>query len=207
MKAVIVAAGRGDRLCPFTDHAPKCLLRFAGQPLLHWQIDALAASGIVDVGIVKGYLGETIVDRRLTSWTNPNWARTNMVHSLMYAREALCSGRRVVIAYGDIIYEPRVLATLLATTGPIVVAVDRNWRRLWEERMADPLADAESLRMNEGGEITDIGRKVSQLDEIDAQYMGLLCFAPEGAEAFTAFVDAAAPGATWLSRPFLRPGP
>ena len=198
MRAIIIAAGRGERMRPFTDRAPKCLLPFAGRPLLHWQIEALAASGIEDIGIVKGYLGEKIPDRRLASWTNPKWASTNMVHSLLCAREALCSGERIVVAYGDIIYEPRVLGTLLSTAGRIVVAVDLNWRRLWQERMDDPLADAESLRMNERGEITDIGRTVSGLDEIEAQYMGLLCFAPEGADAFAAFVDSAAPGAPWL---------
>ncbi len=198
MRAIIIAAGRGERLRPFTDRAPKCLLPFAGRPLLDWQIEAPAASGIEDVGIVKGYLGEKIADRRLTSWTNPKWASTNMVYSLLCAREALCSGQRIVVAYGDIVYEPRVLDALLATAGRIVVAVDVNWRRMWQERMDDPRADAESLRMNKMGEITDIGRAVSDLDEVEAQYMGLLCFAPEGADAFAAFVDSAAPGAPWL---------
>jgi N-acetyl-alpha-D-muramate 1-phosphate uridylyltransferase len=46
MKAMILAAGRGERMRPLTDHCPKPLLPAGGKPLLQWQIEALAAVGI-----------------------------------------------------------------------------------------------------------------------------------------------------------------
>ncbi len=60
MKAMILAAGRGERLRPFTDHTPKPLLPLAGKPLIVWHIEALVAAGIRDIVINHAWLGEQI---------------------------------------------------------------------------------------------------------------------------------------------------
>ena len=60
MKAIIVAAGRGRRLGTETDDIPKCMVKVGGRSILHWQLDALAAAGVDDVVIVRGYLGDRI---------------------------------------------------------------------------------------------------------------------------------------------------
>ena len=57
MKAMILAAGRGDRLRPHTDDTPKPLLPLAGKPLIVYHLEALAAAGFHDVVINQGYLG------------------------------------------------------------------------------------------------------------------------------------------------------
>ncbi len=51
MKAIILAAGRGERMRPLSDHTPKPLLRAGGRMLIEWQIAALAAAGIEDLVI------------------------------------------------------------------------------------------------------------------------------------------------------------
>ena len=48
-RALILAAGRGERMRPLTDHCPKPLLPVRGQPLLQWWLDALARGGVRDV--------------------------------------------------------------------------------------------------------------------------------------------------------------
>lgn len=60
MKAFILAAGRGERLRPLTDHTPKPLLRVRGQPLIEWHLHKLAAAGVREVVINLGWLGEKI---------------------------------------------------------------------------------------------------------------------------------------------------
>ena len=90
MKAIIVAAGRGRRLGTETDGIPKCMVTVGGRPILHWQLDALAAAGVDDVVIVRGYLGDRIAgaDRRGTALRfidNPDWANNNILTSLLYA--------------------------------------------------------------------------------------------------------------------------
>ncbi|MCF6282213.1 MAG: nucleotidyltransferase family protein [Candidatus Polarisedimenticolaceae bacterium] len=60
MKAMILAAGRGERLRPLTDHTPKPLLHAAGKALIVYQIEALAQAGIHDIIINHAHLGEQI---------------------------------------------------------------------------------------------------------------------------------------------------
>ena len=62
MKAMILAAGRGERMRPLTDHTPKTLLEVAGRPLLHYHLDAIAKAGVKDVVINLSWLGEQIRD-------------------------------------------------------------------------------------------------------------------------------------------------
>jgi MurNAc alpha-1-phosphate uridylyltransferase len=61
MKAMILAAGRGQRMRPLTDDTPKPLLRVAGRPLIDWHLDALARAGVEDVVINTAWLGDRIV--------------------------------------------------------------------------------------------------------------------------------------------------
>ncbi|MES2885100.1 MAG: nucleotidyltransferase family protein [Pseudomonadota bacterium] len=60
MKAFILAAGRGERMRPLTDHTPKPLLAVRGRPLIEWHLEKLAAAGVREVVINLGWLGESI---------------------------------------------------------------------------------------------------------------------------------------------------
>lgn len=62
LKAMILAAGRGQRMRPLTDHTPKPLLPINGQPLIVWHLQRLASAGISDVVINHAWLGQQIVD-------------------------------------------------------------------------------------------------------------------------------------------------
>jgi MurNAc alpha-1-phosphate uridylyltransferase len=57
MKAMILAAGRGERMRPLTDHAPKPLLQVGGRRLIEWHLQALARAGIREVIINHAWLG------------------------------------------------------------------------------------------------------------------------------------------------------
>ncbi len=63
MKAMILAAGRGERMRPLTDRVPKPLLEVAGKPLIKYHIEALRDAGFVEIVINHAWLGEQIVQR------------------------------------------------------------------------------------------------------------------------------------------------
>jgi MurNAc alpha-1-phosphate uridylyltransferase len=61
MKAMILAAGRGDRMRPLTDTVPKPLLKAASKPLIQYTIEKLVAAGFTELVINVAYLGEQII--------------------------------------------------------------------------------------------------------------------------------------------------
>jgi MurNAc alpha-1-phosphate uridylyltransferase len=63
MKAMILAAGRGERMRPLTDHTPKPLLLAAGKPLIEYTIEQLVANGFNDIVINHAHLGLQIEQR------------------------------------------------------------------------------------------------------------------------------------------------
>ncbi|BBL71900.1 N-acetylmuramate alpha-1-phosphate uridylyltransferase MurU [Methylogaea oryzae] len=60
MNAMILAAGRGERLRPLTDHTPKPLLQAAGKPLIGHLLESLAAAGFRRIVVNLGHLGEQL---------------------------------------------------------------------------------------------------------------------------------------------------
>lgn len=60
MRAMILAAGRGERMRPLTDHTPKPLLQVGGKPLIVWHIERLARAGFNELVINHAHLGQQI---------------------------------------------------------------------------------------------------------------------------------------------------
>lgn len=60
MKAMILAAGRGERMRPLTDHVPKSLLKVGGKPLIVWHLERLAQAGFKEIVINHAHLGAQI---------------------------------------------------------------------------------------------------------------------------------------------------
>lgn len=63
VKAMIMAAGRGERMRPLTDSTPKPLLQVRGKPLMQWPMEALARGGFRQAVVNTAWLGERIVDK------------------------------------------------------------------------------------------------------------------------------------------------
>ena len=63
MKAMLLAAGRGERLRPITDDIPKALVEAGGKPLIVWHLERLARAGFREAVINVSHLGERIVER------------------------------------------------------------------------------------------------------------------------------------------------
>lgn len=189
MRGVILAAGRGSRLGALSDDRPKCMVELASKPLIQRQIAALRRGGVSSIGIVRGYLGNRIDIQDVTFFENPRWAETNMVMSLVAASSWLQLDS-VLISYADIFYGHAVVRDLAASSGDLVVAYDCGWRSLWSRRFADPLSDAETFRTDARGNLLEIGKRTTRIEEIEGQYMGLLRFTPKAWRAVEALLAA-----------------
>ena len=188
---LILAAGEGNRLRPYTDDRPKALVSFIGQPLIEYQINTLNSVGIKEIAIATGYMPRGFEKYDLRTYHNRKYDRTNMVKSLFEARPFLVQADSdLIISYGDIVYQKKNnLEALLATRGDIALMVDDGWYDLWSVRNENPLIDAETLKYGDDGRLVEIGKKPISLDEIEGQYTGLIKISNRKIGDLLAFYD------------------
>lgn len=187
MKALILAAGFGSRLMPLTEKVPKTMVEYKGKKIIDYEIEALKAAGVSDIAVVGGYQFNVLKDylrKRFginTFFENKNYAKTNMLHSLFCARDFLKESQKektnIIISYADIVYFKETVELLIKTSAEFAICVDKDWKNLWQKRFADILSDAETLKLKSGNDgriyITELGKKPKNINEIEAQYMGL----------------------------------
>jgi len=178
LKAIILAAGQGNRLKPLTNEKPKCMVELFGKSLIEHQIDAYTSCGILDINVVTGFRSNSITIPNVQQFRNEHYERTNMIESLFCAEEILNGD--IIVSYGDIIFEKNVLKQLIQSDNDISVIIDKNWKDYWFARNKKPLTDLESLKLDSKNSITSIGQKVNKLEEIQGQYIGLMKFSENG---------------------------
>ena len=178
MNAIILAAGKGKRLGHLTKNKPKCMVNLFGKTMLEWQVSIFKKCGISDISVVTGYKAELIDLPNLEFFHNKNFETTNMVESLFCALKKL--NESTIVSYGDIIFGKNVLNSLIESENNFSVVVDKQWKKYWEMRFDNPLSDAESLKIDHDGNITSIGQKVKEIDDIEGQYIGLMKFQNDG---------------------------
>lgn len=171
MKAIILAAGEGKRMKPLTDHKTKCLVELKGRTLLDYQRDVFKKAKIGDITVVTGFKAEAFHGLEVPTCYNDRYYSTNMVYSFFCAESELNDD--VIVSYGDIVFEQRILQALVDDSTDFAVVVDDGWKDLWNFRMADPLKTAETLKIDEEDKLVEIGKIPKSLEEIQSQYIGL----------------------------------
>ena len=112
MKAVILAAGKGERLRPLTDYKPKAMLPICNKPLLDYHIEALESNGIDDIAIVVNYLEEEIrkhlKEKDLKFYRDEKISGT--ASALLAARNFIDD--EFILLYGDIFFDAPISEVL-----------------------------------------------------------------------------------------------
>lgn len=179
MKAILLAAGEGKRLRPYTNEVPKCMVPFRGRSIIDRLLSTMRQCGIENIALVSGYKGEALEyhlkDQPVRFYRNDLFQSTNMVYSLFCADKEM-EGSDIIISYSDILYAESVLRKLMESRAQVSVVVDLRWRELWEARMEDPLSDAETLKMDSTDNIIELGRRPKGYKDIEGQYIGLVKF-------------------------------
>ena len=135
MHAIILAAGRGNRLADFNpDGRPKCLLEFGGRSLLARQLDILFQLGIKRTTLVLGYKAGLVVEHIGTLVSRPEIAfsynpayKDGSVLSLLAAHEVMTSGETVLVLDADVLFHPRILQVLIESHHENCFLIDQNF--------------------------------------------------------------------------------
>ena len=173
MKIITLAAGEGKRLRPFTKDIPKCLVEFNNKSLYDYQLDLFNFFGIKKKYLITGYKNKKINFNGVQKIYNPNYKFTNMVYSLALASDLFDGEEEIIISYGDIIYNKKVLELLINTKEIFSIVSDKKWLYYWQLRMDDFWNDVESFSLDKKGNINSIGQKWNDKSEIEGQYIGL----------------------------------
>jgi len=170
-KAVVLAAGRGDRLQAHTNGRAKCLVSVAGRPLIDYVLSSLRQAGITDVLIVVGHHGEKIQAHvcdgaesglRVSYARNEDYTRGNAT-SLLAALPHM-KREPFLLVMSDHLCSPRLLAVLRSQDGaPNAIAIDRS--SLTQERTDDATKVALA-----GGRIVGLGKHLERWDAIDTGF-------------------------------------
>ncbi len=189
MIGLVLAAGAGRRLRPYTDTLPKALVPVGpeedggAKTVLDLTLANFAEVGLTDVAVVVGYRKEAVYERKaeleqkygvtLTLIDNDKAEEWNNAYSLWCAREVLKQG--ALLANGDTVHPVSVEKDLLAARGQgqkIILALD-TVKKLADEEMKVVVDPAEGAR-----KIT----KLMDPDEASGEYIGLTLIEPEAAE-------------------------
>jgi len=180
VNVIILAAGKGTRLRPYTLDCPKCMVKIDGKSLIDRQLAILDNKSVDEIVIIGGYKIEMLKGKGDRLKENFRYYETNMVWTLFSAEEELEG--EIIVSYGDIVYSKEILKALLNSKADISVVIDKDWERYWKSRNDNPLDDAETLKLKKDGRITEIGQKPQSIAEIEGQYIGLMKFSHTGVD-------------------------
>ena len=169
MKGVILAAGDGGRLWPVTRGYPKVLLPVFERPVIAYPLEALAAAGITNVGIVVGHRAERIVDEvpfcvpvgmTVEFIANPDYRWGNAI-SVAAAREFV-GNDWFVLCMGDHVIHRDIVTRLLERGGSsLAVCVD------YEATHASQIDDATRVQTAGLGQVGEIGKGIAEWNAVD----------------------------------------
>jgi choline kinase len=190
MKAIILCAGQGRRLLPFTKEEPKCLLSVDGnRSVLELQLRALARCGITQVTIMVGF-GADRVERFLATHPitglnvrtryNPFFATTNNLITCWSASAEMAED--FVLLNGDTLFDPQVLRLLLTSPeAPVTLVINRK---------AEYDDDDMKVTLNGGRKLKAVGKTLPR-STVHGESIGLMMFRGIGVPAFRDALDIA----------------
>ena len=183
MKAIILAAGEGSRMCKLTQNIPKPLVNVNGKSIIERQLSILKQNDILDIIIVTGPHHEKFNFKNVVYVNNLDYKKHDTLGSLMTARDYI--NDEIITTYADQIFEEKILKSMTEFTGDIGIAVDLDWEKNYVNRDQHPKSEAENVLIN-GNEILEIRKNISECkkNEKIGECLGLMKLSRKGSKIF-----------------------
>jgi choline kinase len=187
MRALMLAAGVGERLGDAADKPPKVLLHFGGASLLARHIALLRHAGIEALTLCVGYRADAVEAEIAACGAagfvetvfNPDYREGSLV-SLWTARAALEAGGDILLMDADVLYDQRLLARLIGSAHANCFLMDRA---------IDPGEEPVKLCVKDG-RIVDFEKRVARAHDYHGESVGFFRFAAPMAAKLAARADA-----------------
>ena len=181
MKAIFIAAGQGSRLGDITKDLPKPLIDVNGKSIIQRQIDLLRQNNIHEIIIVTGYKKEKFTLKNIEYVHNPLYREQEQAGSLMSARSKFTDD--ILVMFGDIIFDEKILQQILNSKGEIIIAIDKDWKKSYEERPNNPGSEADKVLIKDGKVIQISAKNIEVKNDNDiGELLGLMKLSTKGSK-------------------------
>lgn len=150
-RAILYAAGRGNRLGSGFERTNKVLLSFGGRSLLEWHGRALAGLGIEEMVVVTGHKADLVAAEAarvgamhsLASRTiyNPDYRDGSVLSFAVSIGELEGAREPVLLMDGDVLYAPEILERLVRSPHDTALLIDRHYQTIDDDPVLVPIAD------------------------------------------------------------------
>ena len=187
-KAIIIAAGKGVRLRPFTHELPKSLLNVGKKTIIETQIDNYHSLKVKNINIIVGYKKEKFKLKKVNYFNNLNFEKNNILKSLFCAKKIIKDD--CIISYSDIIFNKSVVKKILNTNWPISIVVDTNWKKNYIGRKHHPHSEAEKVYFNKNDILKRVGKNLT-LAKTNSEFIGMIKLNSIGCDLFKKYYEIA----------------
>ena len=177
MKAIVLAAGDGGRLRPFTDSCSKVLLPIEGRPLISFPITAILEQGIEEIGVIVGHQANQVMesvpklvpsDVKITFIHNPHYDGGNAIS--VYVAKDFIGNDSFFVSMGDHMIEPEVMEKMVSQDAEFhLLGIDSI------PSMESQVNDATRVLIDEEGSLLKIGKELKTWNAVD---IGVFKFTP-----------------------------
>lgn len=185
MKAILISAGKGERLYPLTKNTPKSLLEVGdGLTLLETQLHSLSENNIKDIVIITGFKAEQIEAKvkayksklNISTVFNPFFDISNNLLSVWMARHHMQD--EFISINGDDIFSAEVIENLLKSKDDITMVIDEK----------NEYDDDDMKVVHKDGNILEVSKKVDE-KKANGESVGIIKFSNNGPKIYTDMLD------------------
>ena len=183
MKAILLAAGSGMRLGDLTKETPKALVDINGKTLLERQIIALQKNNINDIIVVTGPNNDKFDIKDITGIHDSNYLNHDVLGTMMSVIDYMDSD--VIVSYTDIVFDEKILNSIIEFTGDFGIAVDLNWKKKYVNRDQHPKSEADNVVIDNEN-ILKIRKNITKCEDnqVIGEFLGLMKLSKNGAKIF-----------------------
>ena len=184
MRAIVLVAGVGWRLKPYTETTPKCLMEIGGKSLLQRYLEAFVALGLSEIVLVVGHLKERVMaeaargpaEADVRFVVNEQFTRGNIL-SLWHARHEFDDD--ILVMDGDVLFPRELLARVIASPHANAIAVDERFQDTGEEQKV----------VCEDGWVVEVTKKVGGDPRVRGEAVGILRLSADAAEVLRGILE------------------
>lgn len=187
MNAIIIAAGSGKRISREVKNTPKSMVKVNGKPIIEYQLKVLKQAGINEVYVITGPNSNKFNLENVKYVKDQNYSNHDILGSLMEAKEFLKND--VLVLYSDIIFELKIVQQILDSKKDISIAVDMNWKKMYEGRTEHPISEAENVQFDYSKKIIKIQKNIQDQNNNIGEFLGIMKFSQKGSELFVKEYD------------------